>query len=131
MKIINYLFQYRFIRYSLGWGLAALLDLCLLYVFTDVFGIHYLYSAILAFVCSVTFAYFFQKYITFKNYSHKHLLQGSLFLVFQLVGQWLYMLLLWLGVDTFHIYYLLVAIVAKIIVFLWNYITNHYFNFKQ
>ncbi|MEI6774014.1 MAG: GtrA family protein [bacterium] len=69
------LYSYKFIRYSLGGGIAALLDLLLLYVFTDVIGIYYLHSAILAFLVSVSFAYFFQKYITFRNYSKKHLLQ--------------------------------------------------------
>lgn len=130
-SLIHRVYSYTFIRYSLWGWLAALLDLCLLYVFTDFLGIYYLYSAILAFVCSVTFAYIFQKYITFKNYSRKHLLQWSLFLVFQLIGQWLYMVLLWLWVDIFHIYYLLIAFWAKIIVFLWNYITNRSFNFKH
>lgn len=130
-KLIVKLYSYKFIRYSLGWGFAAFFDLLLLYIFTDIFGLYYLYSAIFAFVFSVTFAYFFQKYITFRNYSKKHLLQWSLFLIFQLVGQWLYMFMLWLGVDAVHAHYMLVAIVAKWIVFLRNYISNHYFNFKQ
>ncbi|NCC71469.1 hypothetical protein EOM09_07890 [bacterium] len=37
---------------------------------------HYLLSAILAFIISFSFAYQFQKYITFRNNSKKHLLQG-------------------------------------------------------
>jgi len=115
----------------MGGGFAAVLDLLLLYVFTGVSGIYYLHSAVLAFLISVSFAYFFQKYITFRNYSKKHLLQWSLFLAFQIVGQAVYMSLLWIGVDTLHIYYMLVAVIAKAIVFLWNYIANHYFNFKQ
>lgn len=130
-SLITRLYSYTFIRYSLGGGLAALLDLLLLYVFTDVLGIYYLYSAIFVFVFSVTFAYFFQKYITFRNYSKQHIIQWSLFVAFQLVGQWWYMLMLWLGVDIIHIHYMFVAIVAKWIVFLWNYVANHYFNFKK
>ncbi|MFZ2150420.1 MAG: GtrA family protein [Candidatus Absconditicoccaceae bacterium] len=130
-RLIKKLYNYKFIRYSLGGGLAALLDLGLLYIFTDIFGIYYLYSAILAFIVSVSFAYFFQKYITFRNYSQKHLLQGSLFLGFQLVGQSLYMLFLRIGVDIMYIHYMFVAILAKGVVFLRNYIANYYFNFKN
>ena len=130
-KLIYKIYSYKFIRYSLGWWIAALLDLLLLYIGTDKLGLYYLYSAIFAFVISVTFAYFFQKYITFRNYSKKHLLQGSLFLWFQIIGQIIYMSMLRIGVDTLHIYYMLVAIIAKWIVFLRNYISNHYFNFKQ
>ncbi len=130
-RLIDRAYSYTFIRYSLGWGLAALLDLFLLYFFTDKLGIYYLYSAILAFIISVSFAYFFQKYITFRDYSNKHLVQWSLFLAFQLVGQAVYMSLLRVGVDILYIHYMLVAILAKWIVFLWNYIANHYFNFKK
>lgn len=131
MEFIKTLFQYKFIRYSLGWVLAALFDLFLLYICTDIIHIYYLYSAMIAFIFSVTFAYLFQKYITFKNFSKKHLSQGSLFFLFQLIGQVLYMSMLRVGVDGLHTYYIMVAILAKWIVFLRNYISNHYFNFKQ
>ena len=130
-RIIHTLYAYKFIRYSLGWGLAALLDLFLLYMFTDIVGLYYLYSAVLAFIISVTLAYFFQKYITFRNYSKKHLSQWSIFFVFQLIGQTVYMSMLRIGVDILHTHYMLVAIIAKWIVFLRNYISNYYFNFKQ
>lgn len=127
---IKKIFWYKIIRYSLWWGLAALIDLLCLWLFTDVFWLYYLLSAVLAFVISFTFGYFFQKYITFRNYSKKHILQWWLFLLFQLIGQWIYMLFLWIGVDNMHIYYMYVAVVAKWIAFVWNYISNHYFNFK-
>lgn len=131
MKIVKTIFKYQFVRYSLGWGLAALLDISLLYLFTDVFGLYYLFSACLSFVIAFTFWYIFQKYITFRNYSKKHILQLSLFLLFQLIWQGIYMLFLWIGVDYMHIYYMFVAIVAKGIAFIWNYISNYFFNFKK
>jgi putative flippase GtrA len=130
-KLIKKIYWYKFIRYSIWGGIAAIIDLIFLYVFTDIFNLYYLYSAILAFIISVSFAYFFQKYITFKNYSKKHILQWWLFLSFQLLWQWLYMLLLWVWVDIMIVHYMLVAIIAKWIVFVWNYIANHYFNFKK
>lgn len=131
MKIIKKLFQYKFIRYSLGWWLAALLDIFLLWIFTDFFHIYYLYSAILSFMFAFSFWYFFQKYITFRDYSKKHIVQWWLFLLFQLIGQGIYILLLWIGVDHFWYYYLLVAIFGKWVAFIRNYISNYYFNFKQ
>lgn len=130
-KIIKKFFHYKFIRYSLGGWLAALLDITLLWFFTDVFHIYYLYSAILSFMFAFSFGYVFQKYITFRDYSNKHILQWWLFLLFQLIWQGIYMLMLWIGVDHIHIYYMFVAIVAKWIAFIRNYISNHYFNFKK
>lgn len=125
------LYRYPFIRYSLGWALAAFLDLLLLYVFTEFFHLFYLYSSILAFCCSVSFAYFFQKYITFRNFSKDHIVQWLLFLIFQLIWQLLYMSILRIGVDKLHLYYMLVALLAKWIVFLRNYLANRHFNFKH
>lgn len=129
--LVKRLFAYKIIRYSLGWWLAALIDLFFLWLFTDALGLHYLYSALWAFIISFTFWYIFQKYITFRNYSKNHVLQWWLFLLFQLIGQGMYMLMLWIGVDHMHIYYMYVAILAKWIVFIRNYVSNHYFNFKK
>jgi putative flippase GtrA len=131
MKLVHRALCAKFLRYSIGWGLAALLDLSLLRFLTDTLHIYYLLSATIAFIISVTFAYVFQKYITFKDYSKKHLIQGWLFVFFQLIGLWIYMFLLWVGVEHMWIYYMFVAIFAKWIAFVRNYISNYYFNFKQ
>ena len=130
-KLIKKILSYEIIRYSIWWGLAALLDLLFLRIFTDIFWFYYLISAIFAFVISLSFGYFFQKYITFKDYSKKHISQWWLFLAFQLVWQWIYMLLLWFLVTKLWRYYMLVAIIAKLIVFVRNYVSNSLFNFKK
>ena len=130
-KMIKKLFSYEFIRYSIGWWLAALLDLFILRLCTDYFWIYYLLSAIISFIISVTFAFFFQKYITFRDKSKRHLKQWSLFIMFQLIGQLIYIILLRMWVDVLWYYYMFVAVVSKLIVFIWNYITNRYFNFKK
>ncbi|EKD24783.1 MAG: hypothetical protein ACD_80C00152G0002 [uncultured bacterium (gcode 4)] len=131
MKIIKKVLAYKFIRYSIWWWLAAIFDIALLRVFTDIFHIYYLYSAILSFIFAFSFWYVFQKYITFKDYSNKHILQWGLFLLFQLIGQGIYILLLWIGVQHMWIYYMYVAIAAKWIAFIRNYISNYLFNFKK
>lgn len=130
MHLIRKIFKYKFIRYSIWWWLAALLDIWLLWLFTDIFHIYYLYSAILSFTLAFSFGYLFQKYITFKNHSNKHIIQWWLFLLFQLIWQGIYILVLWLGVEHLWLYYMFVAILGKWIAFIRNYISNHYFNFK-
>lgn len=131
MHLIRKIFKYKFIRYSIWWWLAALLDIWLLWLFTDIFHIYYLYSAILSFTLAFSFGYLFQKYITFKNRSNKHIIQWWLFLLFQLIWQGIYILVLWLGVEHLGLYYMFVAILGKWIAFIRNYISNHYFNFKE
>ena len=130
-NIIRKIYSCEFIRYSVGWWIAALLDLFLLRLYTDIFWIYYLVSAIISFVMSVSFSFFFQKYITFKNKSKEHLKQWSLFVVFQLIWQWIYMVVLWLWVGVLWLYYMFVAVAWKLIAFIRNYLSNHYFNFKK
>lgn len=130
-NIIKKLYSHEFIRYSIGWWLAALLDLFLLRLCTDIFWFYYLLSAVISFIISFTFAYLFQKYITFRDKSKKHLKQWWLFLIFQLIWLWIYMFILRLWVDIFWFYYMLVAIIWKWMAFIRNYLSNHYFNFKE
>ena len=131
INFVKKLYSYEFIRYSIGWWLAAILDLIVLRVCTDIIWIYYLISAGISFIISVSFAFFFQKYITFKDKSKEHLKQWSFFLVFQLIWQWVYMLVLWLWVDVLWYYYMFVAVVWKLLAFIRNYLSNRYFNFKK
>ncbi len=131
IKLIKKLYSYEFIRYSIGWWLAALLDLFVLRICTDILWIYYLLSAIIAFIISFTFWYIFKKYITFRDKTKKHIKQWWLFLAFQLVWQWIYIWILRLWVDILWFYYLLVAIMWKWIAFIRNYLSNHYFNVKK
>ena len=131
IKRIKKLFSYKFIRYSIWGWLAAIIDLGVLWLCTDYFSIYYLFSSIIAFCVSLCFGYFFQKYFTFKDYSQRHLQQGTLFLIFQLIWQGIYMGILRIGVDKLWCYYLLVAIIGKGIAFIRNYLSNHFFNFKK
>lgn len=130
-NIFRKFYSYEFIRYSIGGWLAALLDLFILWLCTDVFWIYYLVSAIIAFIVSVSFAFLFQKYITFKDKSKEHLKQWSLFIAFQLVWQLIYMTILWIWVDILGYYYMFVAVVWKLVAFIRNYLSNRYFNFKK
>ncbi|MDD3302616.1 MAG: GtrA family protein [Candidatus Gracilibacteria bacterium] len=127
---VKKLLKSKIVKYIVGGGLAALIDLYALYIFVDKFSLYYIYSALLAFCISFTFGFFFQKYITFSNYDKKHLKQGFIFLVFQLIGLGLNIVLLYVFVDLFDFYYMYVAIFNKFIIFVWNYIMNNYFNFK-
>lgn len=112
-----------------GW-IWAVTDLFFLWIFTDIAWIYYIYSAILSFCIAFFVWFFFQKYITFWCKKRKHLVQGFLFLIFQLIWLLVNLLLLWILVDKFHYNYMYVAVFNKIIIFAWNFFMNHKFNFK-
>ena len=129
-KHIKKVFSIKVFRYAIGWWLAAVIDLACLIFFTEVFWIHYLVSALLAFVISFCFGFLFQKYITFQCKQKKHVSQGGMFLFFQLIWVGFNLLSLWFFVECFGFYYIYIAFLNKIIIFVWNYYMNNRFNFK-
>ncbi|MDR0370155.1 MAG: GtrA family protein [Candidatus Peribacteria bacterium] len=64
-------------------------------------NIHYLISSVLAFIISVTFSFFFQKYFTFNDYQQKYFVQLCKFTLFQGGGQLVNLILLRLLVEKF------------------------------
>ncbi|MBI2459121.1 MAG: GtrA family protein, partial [Parcubacteria group bacterium] len=66
--MLNLLLKYkRIVKYLMAGGLAALVDLSLLYILTDILGIWYLISASLAFIWSFFVSFFLQKFWTFSD----------------------------------------------------------------
>jgi len=129
-KHIKKLYTFKIFRYIIGWWLAAVIDLVLLYVFTEHIGLHYIVSSVIAFVFAFSFWYLFQKHVTFENKDKKHVKQWGLFLLFQLIWMFFNVLLLWVFVEYVWIYYIYVAIMNKVIIFWWNFYMNNRYNFK-
>jgi putative flippase GtrA len=130
-KFVHKLLSYKFIRYSIGGWLGALIDLWCLYLFTDIVGIHYLISSVLAFVISVSFGFFFQKYFTFQDYQKETWIQLIRFAVFQGCGKVIDIILLWLLVEKFWWWYLAVSVFNKVLIFIRNFVMNQFFNFSS
>ncbi len=117
-------------KYGIGGWVWALTDLLFLYIFTEYFGIYYLLSQVLSFLISVFVWFLFQKYITFQQKWGSFKLQSSLFLWFQVIGILANIGIMWLLVEYAGLYYMYASIIAKWIVFGWNFYMNHKYNFK-
>ena len=130
-KLKDWILIKKFIRYIIGGGLGAVINVFFLWFFTDITGIYYIVSAILAFIISVTSWFFFQKYITFQNTSKQHFKQLFWFFVFQWVGLLIDLFLLRLLVDKWWFYYLYVSIFNKWVIFIRNFAMNHFFTFYR
>lgn len=55
------------VKYIISGGLAAVLNLALLYTLTEYMGILYLYSSVIAYVVGTMFAFTLQKFWTFRD----------------------------------------------------------------
>jgi dolichol-phosphate mannosyltransferase len=119
----------KFLVYGVWWWFAAIIDLSSLWFFTEIVGIFYLRSAVIAFFLSLIFWYLFHKYITFDSAQTKHAGDMWRFCSFQVIGLGINIWLLWIFSSVFGYNYMLVAFFNKIVVFCWNFSMNYYFNF--
>ena len=88
----------RILKFLISGGSAAVVDLGLLYLLTDVFHVWYLLSAVLAFMAAFAVSFSLQKFWTFSNHDldviHRQL---AMYLALALVG---------LGINTVSMYFL-------------------------
>jgi len=105
ISFLKHLLRSTVVRYAIAGGAASVLDVALLYVFTEFIGMYYLISAIVGTTVSFFARFFLQKLFTFKNRS-VHLLPqqiatygllyvwgtlstvGLLYLFTEVVGWW-------------------------------------------
>lgn len=132
-KVIKHRFivKYKqFLKYCIGGGIAFIIDIGLLYVFTEFFGLWYILSATLSFCVAAIFNYLFQKFVTFKSESKKYFKQFVMFVLIALIGLGINNSILYLLVESFGVWYILAKALAAIIVLIWNFIANKKVTFK-
>ena len=112
-------------RFGVIGVLAFVIDYGFLYAFTEWLGIHYLISSVLSFSISVIFNYiasllggFDVKQETSKTRNF------ILFIVFSEIGLGINQLVMWLGVESLGLHYMLVKIFATAVVMVWNFVTR-------
>jgi putative flippase GtrA len=118
-------------RYTFVGGIAFIADFCSLFVFTEIFAVHYLISAAIAFLLGLMTNYSLSIVWVF----HKHTMNNKLyeFIIFAIIG------ILGLGLNEFFIwfftervgfYYLLSKIFSTVFVYLWNFFTRKFVLFR-
>ena len=105
---------------------ATLLDFLFLFLFTDVFGLYYLFSAALSFVLSTLFNYAASMRFVFsskfsKDEKSKELV---LFVILSVIGLVLNQFFMWFFVEKIALYYIAAKIVATFFVMAWNFISR-------
>ena len=120
----------QFALYSVGGGLAFIVDFSLLYVLTEHFGFWYMASNAVSVTAAIVVNYCWQRLVTFKSTDRGIAKQFSKFVVISLVGLGLNMILLYLLVAFVGLWYLLAKVIVTIMVWFWNFFGNKYFTFK-
>jgi len=122
---MNKLFK-QIIKFGIIGGMAFLIDYSLLYVFTDILGIHYLISSIISFTVSVIFNYILSIKWVF-NVSENKKNTFIFFITFSIIGLLINQIIMYVGVDIINIYYMITKIFATFIVMIFNFVTRKIF----
>jgi len=121
-----------FFKFGLVGILGTLINLFILYIFTEFVGIYYLVSAIIAFFVAVTHNFILNKLWTFKEkISHlftKKYIQFFIVSIFSLV---INLIFLYIFTEFLNIYYMISQALAIGISFIANFIGNKIWTFKK
>jgi len=99
------------IKYIIAGGLAASVDLALLYILTGILGVWYLYSSGLAFVVAFFVSFYLQKFWTFRDSCRKKIYrQMTLYFVVTGVNLAINIGGMYVLVDKLNIMYILAQI---------------------
>lgn len=112
-------------RFGVIGVLAFAIDYGFLYAFTEWLGIYYLISSVLSFSISVIFNYIASVLWVFDVKQETSKTRNFiLFIVFSVIGLGINQLVMWLGVESLGLHYMLVKIFATAVVMVWNFVTR-------
>lgn len=121
-KIFKQLFRFGIVGFT-----AFLIDAGLLYILTEYCHIYYLVSSIISFIISLIYNYILSIFWVFDVKKKQTIKEVLLFTILSVIGLGVNQLVMYLGVDLLHIYYMLCKIFATIIVMVYNFITRKIF----
>lgn len=118
MKLISKLFNdHKILRYLVAGGIAAAVDLSILYFLTTILGIWYLFSAIIAFLFAFGVSFYLQKFWTFADRSVDRLSSQMIFyFIITSINLSLNTLLMFAFVDGLHWPYLFAQIIVSALI---------------
>lgn len=121
-----------YLRYFICGITAAATNIFLLYIFTDTFGIWYLYSSILSFLLALVVSFVLQKFVVFKDMQiDKIHHQFSKYFIVAVLGVITNTAIIFVCVDIFGIWYIFSQVIAGVFVMVQNFILYNLFIFNK
>ena len=119
----------QFIKYGIVGSSSVIIDMGLLFIFTEFFGVWYMFSAIIAQSVAVVFNFLMNRNWSFRSGG---IMRRQMVKYFLLLGfNYLYQLgALWFFVELFHLHYLLAKVFISMIMVSWNFLMFKYVVYK-
>lgn len=129
---VRYPTHMRIFRFLFSGGISLGTDLVLLYIFTDIFGIWYLASAVAAFTLAFLVSFTLHKFWTFGDHSRDgiHMQMGTYFLV-AIANLGLNTMLVFAFVEWVGVHYLLAQVVASALIAIESFFVYQHFIFRK
>jgi len=131
-KLSNFPSLYKritFLKFFIAGGFCGLLDLLLLYFFTDIFGLWYLHSGILSFIIVSVISFLLNKKITFRDKNENYKSQYLRYVFIILIGMIINNSFLYVFTDILGIWYVISRVFSSLIALIWNYTASKKFVF--
>lgn len=120
------------IKFLISGGTATAVDLGFLYVFTDIYKIHYLMSAVLAFIIAFCVSFYLQKFWTFRDDNREKLyVQLSQYIAVTLINLGINTYGMFFLVEKWGIKYLLAQIIMSGFIAIFSFIIYRFIIFKE
>lgn len=115
----------QFVRYLVVGGLAFVVDVGLLFLITELLGVHYLVSATVAFSAGLTTNYILSIFWVFSTRRIANAnIEFAIFALVGVIGLGLNDLILWVVTDLGGLHYLLSKLFAAAAVLFWNFLAR-------
>ncbi len=124
------LFDIRIIKFGIIGSTGFVIDMSVTWIFKEIFGVDQYISHALGFIAAVVNNYVLNKYWTFQDNSVKSVRQFGFFFFISLIGMGFNTFFLYVFVEFVHINFYLGKVLAVMLVFLWNYVSNSILTFS-
>lgn len=123
---------FEFIKFALVGASGTILNILILWFLTEILGFYYIISEIIAFIISGVNNYIWNKIWTFKESLYKKTLIKYLYFLFiSIISLTVNVSILYLLVEFFDMWYILAEIFAIGCAFIFNYIGNKLWTFRD
>ena len=118
-------------RYTFVGGIAFIVDFACLYILKEFAGLHYLFSATIAFTIGLSINYILSILWVFKSKTiNNRSLEFLIFAVIGIIGLGLNVLIIWFSTEQLNIFYLHSKLISTAIVYFWNFLARKYILYR-
>lgn len=115
----------QFIRYFFVGGIAAVVNIGLLFLLVDIFDINYILSNIIGFIFALLVNYGLSTMFVFtKDNSMSKVFELVMYVVIGVLGLGFDTLILWVCTSKINIYYKISKIISTMLTFIWNFLAK-------